>query len=57
MAVTGNRKSVLLIGLDASFWLLAVVLASQSEVACICTLIAFYHMAKQHSKIRAEIWA
>ena len=29
---------------------LAVVLASQSEVTCICTLTAFYHMAKQHSK-------
>ena len=29
---------------------LAVVLASQLEVACICTLSAFYHLAKQHSK-------
>ena len=40
--------------LSASDWLrrqfLAVVLASQSEVACICILSAFYHMAKQHSK-------
>ena len=27
-----------------------MVLASQSEVACICTLSAFYHVAKQHSK-------
>ena len=29
---------------------LAVVLAAQEEVVCICTLSAFYHMAKQHSK-------
>ena len=35
---------------------LAVVLAFQSEVACICTLSAFYHMAKQHSRRRAEYW-
>ena len=45
--------------ISASDWLrhqfLAVVLASQSEVACICTLSAFYYMAKQQS--RAEILA
>ena len=38
---------------QASDWLrrqfLAVVLVSQSKVACIWTLSAFYHMAKQHS--------
>ena len=36
---------------------LAMVLASQSEVVCICTLSAFYYMAKQHSRSRAEILA
>ena len=40
--------------MSASNWLrcqfLAVVLVSQSEVAYICELSAFYHMAKQHSK-------
>ena len=40
--------------ISASDWLrrqfLAVGLASQSEVACICTLSALYHMAKQQSK-------
>ena len=40
--------------ISASDWLrrqfLPVVLTSQSEVVCICTLSAFYHMAKQHSK-------
>ena len=36
--------------ISASDWLRRQVLASQSEVVCICTLSAFYHMAKQHSK-------
>ena len=40
--------------ISASDWLihqfLAVVLVSQSEVVCIYTVSAFYHMAKQCSK-------
>ena len=39
------------------YQLLAVVLASQSEVVYICTLSALYYMAKQHRKSRAKILA
>ena len=36
--------------ISASDWLRCQFLESQSKVVCICTLSAFYHMAKQHSK-------
>ena len=50
MAVTGAWNQC--------FWLAkAPVLASQSENACIFILLAFYHMAKQQSRSRAEILA